>query len=122
MNDAELLVASEGVADDLLQTTVQVGDRPLVIELLECDMQFADYFGLLQDDVLAANLLDGEQRDHVGVKEALHDLAEEVGQLEGHGGFINRNMALVLGECKHAAICEELDSLSELLSVEFDLV
>jgi len=85
-------------------------------------MQFADYFDLLKDDVLAANLLDGEQRDHVGVKETLHDLAEEVGQLEGHGGFINRNMALVFGERKYAAICEELDSLSELLSIKFDFV
>ena len=76
-------------------------------------MQFADYFDLLKDDVLAANLLDGEQRDHVGVKETLHDLAEEVSQLGDHVRLVHGHVQLVFGKLENSLVHEELDTGSE---------
>ena len=121
-NDAHLAVAGKTVADNLLQATVQVGHCALLVKVFQRHVDLLHYLVLFQSDVLATQLFKGEKCHHVGIKEALHDLAEEVSQLQRDIRPINDHVLLILRQDEDTTVNKEIDALDELFLVEFNVV
>jgi len=73
-----LLEPFDGSLNDLIQARVQVGEHPFLVESFDADVNLLNKLFLLQDKVLATNLLDCRQRDEVSVNEWVDQVAEKV--------------------------------------------
>jgi len=113
-----LLVAQDRSLEDFVEARVQVRQDFVRVQVLDRLVQLQDQHLLLDDDVLAADLLQRHQHQQVRVHEHLTHLEEERKHGAGRIRILQVDCVRLLIVVEDALRRQELDSLLEGLLVE----
>ena len=111
LQEAELGEPAKSSLDNLFEARVEEGHHVLAVKVLDALVKFLSKGVLSKGQVLACDLVDGNQHSQIGVDERLHNVSEEL----QHGKELlicdSKDRAIsLLCEADVVAICEVLEA------------